>query len=180
MEVVRGVPPAQVCSGAGRHWSQLSLGGLSGVRSVSRRSVLERWCLLVVLALGVVAMHHAPFLQEHSGTTALGTASAAVHASGHVGSGGSDRLSASGNGAGRVVPAPLVAAEEGHSAGYGGLHPCLAVHVGAAAFLGVLGLLATIPPSSIPIRPGGQVAMPWIRPPPPVLRRLAMLCVLRL
>lgn len=144
------------------------------------RSFLGGWPLLVVLALGVVAMHHAPFIQEHSGTTALGTASAAGHSSGHVDSDRSGRFSASGNGAGMVMPAPLVAAEEGHSSGHGGLHPCLALHGGAAAFLGVLGLLASIPPSPIPTRPGGHAAIPRIRLPPRLLRRLAVLCVLRL
>ncbi|GAB3294298.1 hypothetical protein GCM10027563_34850 [Parasphingorhabdus pacifica] len=135
----------------------------------------------MLLALGVVAMHHAPFSHGSSAGAAQPVVPPAVDSSHHLAFDDAARSLAVAEGFEAVFSAPLTAAETKSRTGHGELlHLCLAILAGAAVFLVSLVLLATIPPPSSSARSSGNQVLPRIRPPPPVLRRLAVLCVLRL
>ncbi|MEV0697214.1 hypothetical protein AB0I53_04755 [Saccharopolyspora sp. NPDC050389] len=115
------------------------------------RSRLVRWGLLIVLALGVVLMHHVP-AQHHQphppAAVAMHTAMPAEH---------------------NEPPA---------APDHGLLHLCLAIAAGFIALL--LPLLRRIASASAETpKPLAITAFTRFRPPTPVPRRLAVLCVLR-
>jgi len=108
-----------------------------------------RWALLVALALGVVLMHHVP--AQHD----------AHHAPHTVG-----------------VHAQVNASDDAAPAGHDALHLCLAV---AASFLVLLASrlrLAVLVTAEMLI-PRIRRTLQRARPPDPLPRRLAALCVLR-
>ncbi|SFS89312.1 hypothetical protein [Saccharopolyspora flava] len=114
------------------------------------RPTALRWALLLVLALGVVLMHHVPAQHEphrHPATA-------------------------------QVQLTSELTASDHDSPAHGLLHLCLAV---AASFLALLaprlradlGVIAEMPP------PRFRRTLERARPPDPLPRRLAALCVLR-
>ncbi|WP_190823231.1 hypothetical protein [Saccharopolyspora pogona] len=114
------------------------------------RPRLVRWGILVVLALGVVLMHHVP-AQHHESPPAA----AAMHAG-----------------------MPAEHSEPPAAPDHGLLHLCLAIAAGFIALLlpllhRIASALAETP------KPLAITAFTRFRPPTPVPRRLAMLCVLR-
>ncbi|WP_148272033.1 hypothetical protein [Saccharopolyspora spinosa] len=116
------------------------------------RSRLVRWGLLVVLALGVVLMHHVP-AQHHESHP---PAAVAMH---HAGM-------------------PAGHGEPPAAPDHGLLHLCLAIAAGFIALLlpllhRIASALAESP------KPLAITAFTHFRPPTPVPRRLAVLCVLR-
>ncbi|GAA4617516.1 hypothetical protein [Saccharopolyspora hordei] len=133
-----------------------------------------RWVLLLVLALGVVLMHHVP-AQAHepapvaAAAHAVGHSPAAAHAVGH------SPVTA------HTDHAPVAQVEHhGHPAspGHAALHLCLAIVVG---FLVLLLPRLRRAARAVAGPPRALVAAPpALAPPPiPVPRRLAALCVLR-
>ncbi|MBB5157672.1 hypothetical protein [Saccharopolyspora phatthalungensis] len=116
------------------------------------RSELMRWGLLVVLALCVVLMHHVPAQHDHAHHAPAAVATAAMPTPDH----------------GEPPPAP----------DHGLLHLCLAIIAGFFALL--LPFLRRIA-SGFAELPGllARTALDRFRPPTPVPRRLAVLCVLR-
>lgn len=115
------------------------------------RSELMRWGLLVVLALCVVLMHHVP--AEHD--QAHPVAAVATHA------------------------AMTTEHDESPVApGHGLLHLCLAIVVGFLAFAIPLFRRILSASADLPIRLV-LASLDRFRPPTPVPRRLAVLCVLR-
>lgn len=123
-----------------------------------------RWVLLLVLALGVVLMHHVP-AQAHEPAPVA----AAAHAVGH------SPVTA------HTDHAPVAQVEHhGHPAspGHAALHLCLAIVVG---FLVLLLPRLRRAARAVAGPPRALVAAPpALAPPPvPVPRRLAALCVLR-
>ncbi|MFN2495107.1 MAG: hypothetical protein ABR608_04255 [Pseudonocardiaceae bacterium] len=120
------------------------------------------WGLSAVLLLGLVLMHHAPGYQEHHDGPAV--------AHSVLVSSGSEVADPSGCPCPADTRSPVVPDL---------LHLCLAVMVSAILLLAPLLLgLSPSPPAGAP----GQwvrSALDFLRPPPPVPRRLAALGVLR-
>ncbi|MEU6264480.1 hypothetical protein [Saccharopolyspora shandongensis] len=118
------------------------------------RSRLVRWGLLVVLALGVVLMHHVP-AQHHQSHQSHPSAAMATHSA-----------------------MPTEHSEPPAAPDHGLLHLCLAIAAGFIALL--LPLLHRIASASAENpKPVAIRAFTLFRPPTPVPRRLAVLCVLR-
>ncbi|MEV0053404.1 hypothetical protein AB0H34_23245 [Saccharopolyspora shandongensis] len=115
------------------------------------RSRLVRWGLLVVLALGVVLMHHVPAQHHQSHPSAAMATHSAM---------------------------PTEHSEPPAAPDHGLLHLCLAIAAGFIALL--LPLLHRIASASAENpKPIAIRAFTLFRPPTPVPRRLAVLCVLR-
>lgn len=143
------------------------------------RSVFGPWWLLVLLAFGVVAMHHAP-MAHAGGASPPGTpppVSAAHHAA-HDSVGPNQPMSASAGGD-TATHVPLVDEADQPGVDHGLLHLCLAVLAGAAAVV-IASLALRILPATASLRSSIPMGIGRARPPPPVPRRLAVLCVLRL
>lgn len=118
---------------------------------VQARSRLVRWGLLVVLALGVVLMHHVPAQHDQPHPSAA----VAMHSA-----------------------TPTEHGEPPAAPDHGLLHLCLAIAAGFIALL--LPLLRRIASASAENpKPLAITAFTRFRPPTPVPRRLAVLCVLR-
>ncbi|QIZ33665.1 hypothetical protein [Saccharopolyspora sp. ASAGF58] len=135
------------------------------------RSRLVRWGLLVVLALGVVLMHHMP-AQHHESHPPAAPAAAAMHAG--MPTEHSEPPAAAAMHAGMPTERRELPAAPDH----GLLHLCLAIAAGFIALLlpvlhRIASALAGTP------KPLAITAFTRFRPPTPVPRRLAMLCVLR-
>lgn len=129
------------------------------------RSRVVRWGLLVALALGVVLMHHTPGPHVSASKPAHALAMSAAPITATVDEGCEYRH------AGEHSSAPS-------SSGHDLLHLCLATLIGFAAFM----LVATRRgPSAAIADLGRSLAPPGMRrrPPIPVARRLAVLCVMR-
>lgn len=139
------------------------------------RLLLGRWLMLVLLAFGVVVMHHAPLMHVQEPAPPAATASHLAHAD--------QAMPAGGDGGEHGIHGSLVSAGGGSDVGtgHGFLHLCLAILAAAAA-----GLLAVLlsrarvvlqwPSTWSPL----EACAGWFPPPLPVPRRLAVLCVLRL
>lgn len=140
------------------------------------RSLLGRWFLLVLLVLGVVAMHHAPLaptFRDESPRTSVSTASQ------HARSGDADRTVSAVDGSEEDTSAFAVASGGESGIGHGLLHLCLTILTAAAAFLAVSARRVVLPTSG-PKRQLGWTSSNRQPPSLPVPRRLAVLCVLRL
>ncbi len=133
-----------------------------------------RWVVLVALALGVVLMHHAP-IAHGAHSSAAHTVSAAHHAHAAV----------------SVAPEPACGCEADHAASavpgdstpgsHSLLHLCLAIMTAAATAVAGLWLSRMLRPCALSLtRPPSRQMREQLRPPIPVPRRLAVLCVLRL
>lgn len=137
------------------------------------RSLVGRWCLLVLLVLGVVCMHHTPV--AHGVMHASGPAAVTAHDSHVMKPGGS---AMSGDAGASAMTAP--AAGDAHLAGHDMLHLCLAILFAAAALLAFLVLRARRLPAAAEVRCVNRAGIGRYPPPVPVPRRLAALCVFRL
>jgi hypothetical protein len=127
-------------------------------REGMRTRALYRWGMMVALALAVILMHHVPEQHDRAHET---SETGVVHVVG----------AAHHEAALPVFDDPL--ADSGHSM----LHLCMAIVVGMAVLL--LAAAREIPgaaPDSERLR---RTARSLFRPPSPVPRRLAVLCVLR-
>lgn len=138
------------------------------------RSRPLRWGMLVVLALGVILMHHAPALHTPAHE---GPAVAAVHSTQvHTIAGSASLMEQASE---KTMLSKVSNPDDTLDSSHAMLHMCLAIVTGLALLLltAATGLL--------------QVRLPWakhapyksrsrFRPPLPVPRRLAVLCVLRL
>ncbi|MCI2421745.1 hypothetical protein MOQ72_30345 [Saccharopolyspora sp. K220] len=115
------------------------------------RSELIKWGLLVVLALCVVLMHHVPAQHDQAHPPAAVATHSAMAAE-------------------HSAPSPMP--------DHGLLHLCLAIAAGFVLLL--LPLLRRIASAlAEPSRLLMRTALEQLRPPTPVPRRLAVLCVLR-
>ena len=139
---------------------------------VRDRSALGPWWLLVLVAFGVVAMHHAPI--AHGGPSAMPPAVSAAHHS----EGAHPPLPTT-HGGETAIHVTHASAGDEPGTGHGLLHLCLAVLV-AAAVVVLAWLTLWIGPDTSSHRSSVRTAIGRARPPLPVPRRLAVLCVLRL
>ena len=144
------------------------------------RSLLGRWILLALLALGVVCMHHAPLAHEHAHGF-MATPMPPVVSAAHQASAGSGQHTAD-PGQATAVLTPLAPMAAGHdsAAGHEWLHMCLAILVAAATLLAYLVLRTMVLPAPGSTASAIRVGTERFPPPEPVPRRLAALCVLRL
>jgi hypothetical protein len=134
---------------------------VSGVKGVGP---VGRWLLLVALVLGVALMHHIPASGGHGAHGNAAAVAAAHSAAADHGSCPCDHVS----------PAP--ADDTGHAM----LHLCLAIIVGVAVVV-ALWLRRVLRPAVQSLnRVLSRAGRERFRPPLPVPRRLAVLCVLRL
>lgn len=129
------------------------------------RSRVVRWGLLIALALGVVLMHHTPGPHVSASPPAHTHAMSAAPAT--AASEGGCECAHSGEHSGGPI-----------SSGHDALHLCLAILIGFAVF--ALMALRRGPGATVP-SPGRGLSSPGLRrrPPIPVSRRLAVLCVMR-
>ncbi|MEV4646378.1 DUF6153 family protein [Saccharopolyspora sp. NPDC049357] len=129
------------------------------------RSRVARWGLLVALALGVVLMHHAPgpHVSESPPAHTLAMSAAPITATADDG--------CECRHAGEHSGAPF-------SSGHDVLHLCLAILIGFAAFVLMAFRRGPGPTAAGPARSSTPPGMRG-RPPIPVARRLAVLCVMR-
>lgn len=134
-----------------------------------------RWGLMVALAFGVLSMHHIPAHADHGATKA-------PYAAG--GAHGLDAVSAGHEAAPCDCDSSTRTPREGTVPAPGSplLHLCLAIALTAMATIAVLAMRRGIP---CPVIQGfgrsvARIGARHLRPPIPVPRRLAVLCVLRL
>lgn len=138
-------------------------------------SAFGPWWLLVMLAFGVVAMHHAPI--AHAGGASLPGTPPAVSTAHH--SAGPNQPMPVSAGGDTAIHVPLASAGDKPDMDHGLLHLCLAVLVGAAAVV-IASLALRILPATASLRSSIPTGIGRARPPQSVPRRLAVLCVLRL
>ncbi|QGK70225.1 hypothetical protein GIY23_12430 [Allosaccharopolyspora coralli] len=140
------------------------------------RSAFGPWWLLVLVAFAVVAMHHAPM--THANGSSLPDMPSAVSAA-HHSEGANQPLPTTHVGAAAIAMSLVSAGSDEPGMGHGLLHLCLAVLVGAAAVV-LAWLTLWIGPDTASHRSSMPTGIGPARPPLPVPRRLAVLCVLRL
>lgn len=138
-------------------------------------SRIYRWGLLILLAFAVMVMHHAPGL--HDQAHEVPPAVSAVQTQHHQAHDPSVPVETSG--ARTASAATDVGDETQGSSSHGMLHLCLTIMLGFALLLfsTVTGEVRSRLPRATSERRAG---LHRFRPPLPVPRRLAMLCVLRL
>ncbi len=145
------------------------------------RSLLGQWWLLTVLAFGVIAMHHTPLAHADEARHAPPPAASSVEQG--QSSHGVDRQLPAGageNSAGENSASTASAADDHPAEGHGFLHLCLAILAGAAAVFALLVQKGPLPSLRSWVRSAIRPGIWRFRPPLPVPRRLALLCVLRL
>lgn len=140
------------------------------------RSMSGPWWLLVLLAFGVVAMHHLPF--AHPGAASLPHVPPAISAMHDDSPVEADHPMSSTHET--ATPAPLASAGDDPSRGHGLPHLCLAILAAAAAVLTTPVMQVTTVPEAAPSPTSVHTGIGRVRPPLPGPRRLAVLCVFRL
>lgn len=141
------------------------------------RSVLGRWCLLIVVGIGVVAMHHVPFKHDLASGSARHGGAMSLSSAHHMPVEDVSRFPVVVEAHG---PPSGTASDDQADTGHGPLHLCLAILLAAALLVVSFVLLTVIPPVPSLWRRRGRMGTPRIRPPPSMRRRLALLCVFRL